>query len=151
MEKPTPCHSVLLMQTTIEYIRLSENTIRGCEQNVTCLTSHDRYQSWDSCHTVVSDYKVTFSPALHCLQSMMRFNHALYMAAYFSQNKASLKSRCTCQHICILHWPEVWIWWENEKRLVCSIIKNWDMRPPELYFHQTKNLMGVGTIGHLGF
>ena len=79
MEKPTPCHSVLLMQTTIEYIRLSENTIRGCEQNVTCLTSHDRYQSWDSCHTVVSDYKVTFSPALHCLQSMMRFNHALYL------------------------------------------------------------------------
>ena len=29
--------------------------------------------------------------------------------------------------------------------------QQWDMRPPELYFDQTKVLMGVGTIGLWGF
>ena len=36
-------------------------------------------------------------------------------------------------------------------RLVCDIIKKWDMRPSELYFIQTKVLMGIGTIGLIGF
>ena len=42
---------------------------------------------------------------------------------YFSQNMVSLQSRCTCQHVCVLHRFEAGIWWGNNGRLVHSIVK----------------------------
>ena len=54
----------------------------------------------------------------------MRFDRALYMAAYFSQNTVPQQSTCTCKHLWVfLRWPEAWIRWENSRRPVCSIIK----------------------------
>ena len=39
---------------------------------------------------------------LYCLQSIMHFDHALYVAAYFSQNMVSQWSGRTHQHLCLL-------------------------------------------------
>ena len=63
---------------------------------------------------------------LQCLQrkSIMCFDRALYMAAYFSQTMAPLWSGCTGQHICLLCWSEAWILLGNNSRLVCGAIKN---------------------------
>ena len=56
-------------------------------------------------------------------QSIMLFDHALYMATYSSQNMVPLRSGCTCQHPCLSRWPEAWIQWVYKGRPVCGIIK----------------------------
>ena len=58
---------------------------------------------------------------LWSLQSIMHCECALYVAAYFSQYIMAQRSRCTCQHLCLVCWLEAWIWWENNSRLVCCI------------------------------
>ena len=62
----------------------------------------------------------------------------------------SLQSGCTCQDVCVLHWPMAWIWWESNSRFVCCIIKAVGHESTYMYFNQTKVLMGVGTIGIFG-
>ena len=76
----------------------------------------------------------------------MRFDRALNITTYFSQNIVPLQSRCTGQHICLLHWTKTWIFLVNNSRLVRGTEKRWDMRPSELCFNQTKVLRGVPTI-----
>ena len=53
----------------------------------------------------------------------MRFNCALNVAAYFSLNIVPQRSRCICPHLCLLRWPEAWIRWKNNSRVVRNIIK----------------------------
>ena len=64
----------------------------------------------------------------------MHCDCALYSAACFSQNMAPQRSGCTCQHLCLLRWPEAWIWCKNNAGLSAAASKQWDMRPPELSF-----------------
>ena len=60
---------------------------------------------------------------LQSLQSIMRFDCALHVATYFSQNIVPQQSGCTCRHLCLLHWPEAWIQRKNNSRLVHGIMK----------------------------
>ena len=46
------------------------------------------------------------SVQLQRLQRIMRFDCALYGAAYFSQDTVPQRSGCTCLHLCLLRWPE---------------------------------------------
>ena len=80
----------------------------------------------------------------------MRFDRALYMAAYFSQNVVPQRSRSACPHPSLLRWPEAWIWWENNSRLVRSI-KDGTRDHQNCYFDWTKVLIGYGAISLLGF
>ena len=53
----------------------------------------------------------------------MRFDRALYVAAYFSQSTVLQRSECTYLQICLLRWPEAGIRWKNNSRPVRGIIK----------------------------
>ena len=63
----------------------------------------------------------------------MCFDRALYVAAYFCQNMVSQQSGCTCLHLCLLHWPEAWIQWKSNCRLVHGIIKTMGDETQELF------------------
>ena len=86
------------------------------------------------------------SVQFYSLQSMMCFTHALCIHGCLLQLKQGvpLQSRETCQLVCVLHWPESWIWWQNNSRLVGGIVKTVRRRPPELSFNQTKVPMRGG-------
>ena len=71
-----------------------------------------------------SDYELSFSSALQSIKIWYASTvHYTYMSAYFSQNKTSLRSGWTRQHVCVLRWPEAWIWWQNNGRFVLGIVK----------------------------
>ena len=61
-------------------------------------------QSWNSCHKVVSDHELTSGSGIEPTKkkSTMLFDHALYMATYFSQKMVPLPSECTGHYVCLL-------------------------------------------------
>ena len=82
----------------------------------------------------------------------MHFDCALHTAAYISQNMMPQRSGCTCQYRCLLHWLDAYIRWENNRRPVCGIKKKHNgTQDHQNCSNRIKVLMGVGTIGLLGF
>ena len=70
----------------------------------------------------------------------MHFDHALYMATYFGQNMVPLQSGCTAQMYVFYASPRLEFCWEILADWSAAPYKQWDIRPPELYFNWTKAL-----------
>ena len=67
-------------------------------------------------------------------KSTQCFDSALYMATYFSQNIVPLRSICTGQHVCLLHWTGAWILLGNNSRLVHSTMKTMGHKTTRIVF-----------------
>ena len=67
-------------------------------------------QSMNSCHEVASDHKFTFGSAI---EPTKKKHNALWLCTIHGHllqpNLVPLQSRCTCQHVCLLCWPEAQI------------------------------------------
>ena len=104
--------------------QIAENKICGCEQNRKSWSWHH----WQCPGTAAVKWPLIMNLLLVQLysrqrKSMMCFDHALYMATYFSQHIVPLQSGYTVQHVCLLHWTKAWILFGNNCRLIRSTIK----------------------------
>ena len=80
-------------------------------------------QSRNSYCRVVSDHKSTFGSAIKPTKHNALWPCTL-CGRLLHQNMVPMWSECTCQHLCLLHGPEAWIWWENNSKPVRGIIKS---------------------------
>ena len=72
---------------------------------------------------VVSTHEVTFASVIAPKHNNALWPCTIHDCLLDCLNTVPLQSGCTCQHVCVLCWPEAWIWWENDSRLVRSIVK----------------------------
>ena len=83
-----------------------KNNIRDCELQL--FTSPTTSPARNSCHKVVSALAVYYTWLLTSAKTL---------------SLVPLRSGCTCQHICVLRWPEAWsCFWRETGRFVHNVI-----------------------------
>ena len=93
-------------------------------------------KSRNSCHRVVFDHEVAFGSALRLTMHDVLWPYTRPLMS------ACLDALVTTS---VLHWPEAWIWWDNNSRLVCSIVNTMGHKITELYLMGPRSWWGLNS------
>ena len=95
----------------------------------------------EHCRRVVSDCESTFGSTVNATK-----HNALWLCTTRGHSlppkRGAQRSGCSCLHVCLLRWPEAWIRWKNNSRLVRSTLRSMGQETTSLLFQSYQGRNG---------